>query len=125
MTTSHNLKDHERHGEHHGHHGEHHGEHYGEHQEENVLDEDEKNPLRDPLSTRGPGSQFPFVLQTKNRGEENEATSINTIVSSGSPDSKGKKCIDKVRITITITLTLCWSSHATCCVDNDDGGDPV
>ena len=99
------------HGEHHAkHHGEHHGEHehehHEEHQEEGVQYVDEKKPLRDPLSTRGPGSQFPFVLQTKNRDEESEATSINTIVSSGSPDSQGKKCIDKVRISLSLSLAL-------------------
>ena len=110
------------HGEHHAkHHGEHHGddddEHHEEHQEEGVQYGNEKKPLRDPLSTRGPGSQFPFVLQTKNRGEESDATSINTIVSSGSPDSQGKKCIDKVRISLSLSLSsslLVLPHHLVC-----------
>jgi len=74
--------------------------------------------LRDPLSTRAPlVPRFPFdsvALQVKssNAGESEGAdlSLLNDIVDDGTPDKKGRKCLDK----IIMTEVTEWDEVVTC-----------
>ena len=74
--------------------------------------------MRDPLSNRAPlVPEFPYnsiALKVKNSQAGESQSSLNAIVKSGTTDSKGRKCIDKV-----LNWLGMFSVHMSC-LDYDE-----